>query len=186
MDTRKDMWKLTAVGLVVVGATALVTGLVVANRTGVKPEARIEAPAASPATTPPAASAPAATSVTPSAAPAPVATAPPRHVAQVPDQPAIEACNRYAAQHSGAPRDKKGKIMEVVKDGAIGAVGGAAVGALGGAIAGGGKGAGKGAAIGGVLGGGGGSLYGLYDNKKNDESYRAAYATCMKQRGFSS
>ncbi len=52
--------------------------------------------------------------------------------------------------------------MEIVKDGAIGGVGG------------------------GVLGGGGGSLYGLYDNKKNDESYRAAYATCMKQRWFSS
>ena len=181
MDTRKDMWKMTAIGLVIVGATALVTGLVVANRTGVKPEPRIEAPAASPT-----ASTPAATSVATPPAPAPATAAPPRHVAQVPDQSAIEACNRYAAQHAGAPRDKKGKVMEVVKDGAIGAVGGAAVGALGGAIAGGGKGAGKGAAIGGVLGGGGGSLYGLYDNKKNDEAYRAAYATCMKQRGFSS
>jgi len=70
-----------------------------------------------------------------------------------------------------------------VKDGAIGAVGGAAVGAIGGAIADGGKGAGKGAIIGGLAGAGGGSLYGIYDNKKSDEGYRAAYSSCMRSRG---
>ena len=61
---------------------------------------------------------------------------------------------------------------------------GAAVGAAGGAIAGGGKGAGKGAAIGGVVGAGGGTLYGLNENKKNDEKYKAAYSSCMHSRGY--
>src|SRR2546426_10547752 len=51
-------------------------------------------------------------------------------------QGAIAACNKYAASEAGS----KDKTMEVVKDGAIGAVVGAAVGAAGGAIAGGGKG----------------------------------------------
>jgi hypothetical protein len=76
--------------------------------------------------------------------------------------------------------------MEVVKDAAIGAVVGAAVGAAGGAIADGGKGAGKGAAIGGVVGAGGGTLYGLNENKKQDERTRAAYASCMRGKGYSS
>src|SRR5207247_2575572 len=78
------------------------------------------------------------------ATPARVASAP-----AAPSQSAIDACNKYAASETGS----KDKTMEVVKDGAIGAVVGAAVGAAGGAIAGGGKGAGKGAAIGGVVGG---------------------------------
>ena len=93
----------------------------------------------------------------------------------------VEACNRYAATQAG----QRDKTTEVVRDAVIGAVAGAAVGAAGGAIAGGGKGAGKGAAIGGVLGGGGGSLYGLNENKKHDQAYREAYAACMKSRGYS-
>ena len=60
------------------------------------------------------------------------------------------------------------------------------IGQAGGAIAEGGKGAGKGAAIGGVLGAGGGTLYGLNENKKHDEAYRAAYARCMRSRGYTS
>src|SRR5207248_9062199 len=95
-----------------------------------------------------------------------VAQATPVRVASMPAAPsasAIEACNRYAASEVGS----KDKTMEVVKDGAIGAIVGAAVGAAGGAIAGGGKGAGKGAAIGGVVGAGGGSLYGLNENNKH-------------------
>ena len=71
-----------------------------------------------------------------------------------------------------------------MKDVAIGAVVGAAVGAAGGAMAGGGKGAGKGAAIGGLVGAGGGTLYGLNENKKNDERYRTAYSSCMRSRGY--
>src|SRR3989442_235539 len=96
----------------------------------------------------------------------------------VPTQATVNTCNQYAAQST---RDK---TIEVLKDSAIGAVAGAALGAGAGAIAGGGSGAGKGAAIGGVVGGGGGALYGLNENKKHDEQYRAAYASCMRSRGY--
>jgi hypothetical protein len=150
-------WKLTAIAMGAVMATALVTGLVVANWTGGDRAAQEQKVA--------------------QATPARVASVP-----AAPSQSAIAACNKYAASEAGS----KDKTMEVVKDGAIGAVVGAAVGAAGGAIAGGGKGAGKGAAIGGVVGAGGGSLYGLNENKKHDERYRAAYASCMRARGFTS
>ena len=42
----------------------------------------------------------------------------------------------------------------------------------------------KGAVIGGLVGAGGGTLYGLNENKKHDESYRNAYAACMHSRGY--
>ena len=150
-------WKMTAIGMAVVMVTALVTGLVVANWTGGDRVAQEQKPQ----------------------------TAMPVRVASTPAAPtssAIAACNRYAASEAGS----KDKTMEVVKDGAIGAVAGAAIGAAGGAIAGGGKGAGKGAAIGGVVGAGGGTLYGLNENKKHDERYRAAYSSCMRARGYTS
>ena len=159
-DSGFNPWKLTAIVMGVVMATALVTGLVVANLSG--PERAAQETKAQPRPVARMASA----SVT-STAPTPSA---------------IDACNRYAAAESGT----KDKTMEVVKDAAIGAVAGAAVGAAGGAIAGGGKGAGKGAAIGGVVGAGGGTLYGLNENKKHDERYRAAYASCMRARGHTS
>ena len=38
--------------------------------------------------------------------------------------------------------------------------------------------------IGGVVGVGGGTLYGLNENKKNDEKYREAYSSCMRSRGY--
>jgi hypothetical protein len=167
-------WKVTTLGLVLVVATALITGVVVArwsggDRSAVTSEPTTSAPAASVAT---------------QAAPATSVAPPPHAVAEAgpPSQSAIEACNRRAAEQSGA-RDK---AWDTAKDAGIGAVGGAAVGALGGAIAGGGKGAGKGAAIGGLVGAGGGTLYGLNENKKHDERYRAAYAACMHSRGYRS
>jgi hypothetical protein len=152
-------WKVTAIAMGVAMATALVTGLVVANRTGgdrAAPEQKAQQKVAQ-------------------ATPARGASMP-----AAPSQSAIAACNKYAASEAGS----KDKTMEVVKDGAIGAIVGATVGAAGGAIAGGGKGAGQGAAIGGIVGAGGGSLYGLNENKKHDERYRAAYASCMRARGF--
>jgi hypothetical protein len=189
MTERTNVWKLTTIGLLAVGASALVTGLVVASRVGSRnaetPVAALNAPAASPVTvqTPP----PAAVQAPPAAVTeAPRPSSPPARVAQTPSQSAIDACNREAANATGGQRDKKGKITEVVKDGAIGAIGGAAVGAIGGAIADGGKGAGKGAIIGGLAGAGGGSLYGIYDNKKHDERYRTAYSSCMRSRGYTS
>jgi Glycine zipper len=162
-------WKLTAIGMAVVVVTALVTGLVVANWTGGERDRS-------------AADRPASKVAGQSAHPARVSSA----VAATPSKNAIEACNRYAANEAGIQRDTKGKTVEVVKDGAIGAAVGAAVGAAGGAIADGGKGAGKGAAIGGLVGAGAGSLYGLNENKQSDERYRAAYSSCMRARGYTS
>jgi hypothetical protein len=164
-------WKATAIGLALVMSTALITGLVVANYTGSDRDRKSEAKTSSEKTY--------------SAAKPPARTASTQNTHQattpmVPTQAAVDACNQWAAQQTG-PQDK---TMEVVKDGAVGAVVGAAVGAAGGAVAGGGKGAGKGAAIGGVVGAGGGALYGLNENRKHDERYRAAYAACMRGRGY--
>ncbi len=170
--TRAGLWKMTAIGVAVVAATAVVTGLVVANRTTPKQEASVEAPSASPTV----AQAPAPT--TP-----PATTETPR--SSVPTREAINACNRQASAQAGsAPRVGKDKYIDIAKDAGIGALGGAAVGALGGAAVKGGSGAGKGALLGGALGVGGGTLYGIWDNKKNDEHYRAAYGACMKSQGY--
>ena len=183
-------WKFTAIGLALVVATAVVTGIVVANWTGTSTEQKVSEPNATVPTTHPkpaqrpaaprttVAATPPASSHTPAAVTAPAAPAPARPA--VPSEAAIEACNRAAA---AAPTTKD-KTIEVVKDSAVAGIIGAAVGAAGGAIADGGKGAGKGAAIGGVVGVGAGALYGLNENRKNDERYREAYAACMRSRGF--
>ncbi len=87
----------------------------------------------------------------------------------VPTQAAIDACNQYAAAQVG----QAVKTAESVKDAALGARG---------EIADGGRGAG---AIGRVPGVGGGTLYGLNQNKQHDQRYRDAYAGCMGGRGYS-
>ena len=156
MNGSWDPWKVTAIAMALMMATALVTGLVVANRVGDDTRAAVSTGTAS--------------------APAPRVAQP----STIPPQAAVDACNRYAASQTG-DRDK---TAEVVKDAAVGAVVGAAVGSAGGAIAGGGKGAGKGAAIGSVVGAAGGTLYGLNESKKQDERYREAYAGCMRSRGY--
>ena len=163
-------WKVTAIAMALVMATALITGLVVANWTGTERDRKAEATKTETATpAKPQASRPAAPrAVTAQATP------------MAPTPAAIDACNQWAAQQVGS-RDK---TVDTVKDAGIGVLVGAAVGAAGGAIADGGKGAGKGAAIGGVLGAGGGALYGVNENRKTDETYRAAYTTCMRSRGY--
>jgi hypothetical protein len=169
-------WKATTIGLLISIGVALITGLVVANWNGSnsatnaavtrdQKAATTDGPAASARTAPPA---------RPPAQRAVAATP------GMPSQTVVDACNQQAARQVG-PHDK---TMEVVKDGVIGAVAGAAVGAAGGAIAGGGKGAGTGAAIGGLVGAGGGTLYGLNENRRYDERYRDAYAGCMRARGY--
>ena len=181
--TTWNPWKVTAIAMALVMSTALITGLVVANWTGSTREAMSDV---APAEKTPVAETAAPTAKR-AAAPKPVAKAMTAQAPStpatpmVPTQAAIDACNQWAAEHAG-PQDK---TMEVVKDGAVGALVGAAVGAAGGAIAGGGKGAGKGAAIGGVVGVGGGALYGLNENHKHDERYRAAYGSCLRARGYS-
>lgn len=182
-DNAWNPWKLTAIGIGLVVAVALVTGVVVANRSGSEPAViKAEAPPAAPRRTAArnrvnAVDRVAAPSSAPVVTPAPAA-APTRSA--VPSQTAIDACNQQAASQSS----QTSKTMEIVKDGAIGAAVGAAVGAAGGAIVDGGSGAGKGALIGGVLGAGGGALYGVNENRKNDARYRDAYAGCMRARGY--
>jgi hypothetical protein len=174
-------WKITAIGMALVVVTAFVTTVVVANWTGRRaepPAVGSASPPSEPSSPPPSVSAlpvAPATPAVPSPAPAVPSPAP-----AVPSKVAIDACNRQAA----SPPSTKDKTLEVVKDGAIGGALGAAVGAAGGAIAAGGGGAGKGAAIGGLVGIGGGALYGLNENRKNDERYREAYARCMRSRGY--
>ncbi len=172
MDKSWNPWKVTALFLALVMATALVTGLVVANWSGSGPESEPMIAAG----TRPAQPARATTVKPPTHQVAPAVPATPA----VPTQEIVDACNRYAASQVG----EQNKTQEVVKDAALGAVVGAAVGAAGGAVAGGGKGAGKGAAIGGMVGAGGGTLYGLNENKQYDEHYRASYASCMRSRGY--
>ena len=178
MGDWSNPWKLTSVAMALVIVTALVTGVVVAKFAGtgseqqqaaVKNEAQPAALAKEASPPPPA--------VRPTAPPA----AKPQRTT-LPTESAIAECNRVA----GEARSTKDKTVEIVKDGVIGAIAGAAIGAAGGAIADGGKGAGKGAAIGGVAGAGGGTLYGLYENKKHDDAYKAAYASCMRRHGYSS
>ena len=182
-SNRANLWKLTAIGVAIAAVSAVVTGIVVANRTSAPTqEARVESPAASPTTAAPSTT-PAAPAVAQTPATPPAATEAPK--SGVPTREAINACNRQAANQAGnAPREGKDKYIDVAKDAGIGALGGAAVGALGGAVAKGGSGAGKGAIIGGVLGAGGGTLYGIWDNKKNDERFRTAYGSCMRARGY--
>jgi hypothetical protein len=165
-------WKMTTIALALVGATALATGLVVANWTGKASDKQATVADKQPAVgTAPGSAAPrVASSQAPAAAPAPA----------VPTQSSIAACNQAAATQSG----QRNKTVDTVKDAGIGAIAGAAVGAAGGAIAGGGKGAGTGAAIGGLVGAGGGTLYGLNENQKHDQRYRDAYASCMRARGY--
>ena len=158
-ESWKNPWKLTTVGMALVIASALVTGLVVANWTG--RESDKKAPVVS--------SDRPATSVSSSPA-----------ARTLPTQSAINACNQSAAAQAG----QRDKTRDTIIAGAIGAVGGAAVGAAGGAVVAGGSGAGKGAIIGGLVGAGGGTLYGLNENKKHDESYRNSYAACMHARGY--
>ena len=37
-----------------------------------------------------------------------------------------------------------------------------------------------------LVGAGGGALYGVNENRKTDERYRAAYASCLRSRGYTS
>jgi hypothetical protein len=159
-------WKATAIAMALVLATALVTGVVVANWAG---QNELERRAATLKAEPL------------KAAAVRMAVAPQGSGLATPPRSTVEACNGQATRQVGG----QNTMTEVVKDAAIGAVLGAAVGAAGGAIADGGTGAGKGAAIGGVVGVGGGTLFGLNENRKHDERFRDAYARCMRSRGYS-
>jgi hypothetical protein len=178
-----SVWKATSIGLIVAAVIAVITGIVVANRTGVSTDSRAVAPSASPSTgdsrvaqaptSPPAVSQP------------PAESTPARPAAKgTPPQSVVAECNRVAGQIRGPEQESRDKWGNIIKGGGVGALGGAAAGALGGAIADGGKGAGKGALIGGGVGAGAGTLYGIYKNKQHDEGYRSAYVGCMRSKGY--
>ena len=158
-ESWKNPWKLTAIGMALVIATVLVTGLVVANWGSRESDKKV-------------------VDVSPGRATPRVASSP--AAPRVPTQSAIDACNQSAATQAGG----REKTKDTVIAGAIGAAAGAAVGAAGGAVIDGGSGAGKGAVIGAIVGAGGGTLYGLNENGKHDERYRNAYAACMHSRGY--
>jgi len=201
-----NYWKFATIGILLVGATVAATLLVVGRDKNASPDAQtvqVSEPAPvegnthvpdgkAPAAEPPRGARIAPSNRTAAGTPPPPPAYPPQvaHPPQMPPQAAyppqpayppqtvMDACNRYANEHVNS------KTEEVLKNAALGAAIGAAVGAAGGAIAGGGSGAGKGAAIGGVTGVAGGTLYGLNESKSRDAQYQAAYASCMRSKGY--
>jgi hypothetical protein len=141
-----NAWSMAALGLVFVMATALVTGLVVANWSGSsqEPEPRKPTPAASRSW-----QSTRTVSVKPAAAP--IARSIPVAVA-IPTAEAVQDCNRRARVEVG----DQDRTEEAVKN----------------------------VASGGAAAAGGGTLYGLDESRRNDEKYRAAYAICMRARGY--
>lgn len=162
-------WKVIAIGMLVVFAVALITGVVVARYTGTQepnpPVAQEPAPKA-PVAQEPAPKAPR------------LAAAPVEHSSPRPTAADIDACNRYASS-AGGDRTKQ-TLTNALLGGAVGA----GLGAAGGAIAGGGSGAGKGAGIGGLVGAAAGTLYGLNQANQDDARAAQAYRVCMKRRGY--
>jgi hypothetical protein len=206
MATGGNPWKLVALGMGVIFATALTTGVVVAHyvgsrqepqsmaanapqgldtgaqNAGVQPAPGGGAPGQQAAVQPPVAP-PAAEQAVPPPPQAPAAGEQPpstthRHrVAARPSTADIEDCNHYAR----ASHDRTG---QTVTDALVGGLAGAGLGAASGAIAGGGGGAGKGAGIGGLVGVAAGTLYGLNEANKGDAQAAAAYRSCMRRRGY--
>jgi hypothetical protein len=108
-ESWKNPWKLTAIGMALVIATVLVTGLVVANWKGQDSNKKV-------------------VDVTPGRAAPRAATAPAAPTAAgIPTQSVINTCNESA----GAQAGQREKTKDTVIAGAIGAVAGAAVGAAG-------------------------------------------------------
>lgn len=133
-------WSMAALGLVFVMATALVTGLVVANWSGSsqEPDLRSQASAASRQWQ---------STRTISVRP-PAATPLARGVAgavAIPTAQAVQACNQRATDEVREP----GRPEAAVKTEGVP-----------------------------------GSLHGLNESRLNDEQYRAAYARCMRARGY--
>lgn len=154
-------WKLTSIGLVVVGLSVGVTAFVMGGKNAADTSAPRQQAAAQ------------------ETAGKPQHKATPVQHSQPPES-IVLACNKQAEDQVAD------KTQEILKDAAIGAAVTAGIGAATGAIADGGKGAGKGAAIGGVVGAAGGTLYGMNENKSRDERFRTAYASCLQAKGYRS
>ena len=193
-------WKLATVGILMVLATALLTGVVVAHyagndgpprtalesqtvpdQAGSQPAQPGTAASLQPTPLPPLRQSP----PTPAERGQQASAAPPDYPAtgaHAPSQPTardINVCNHYASAIG------HNKTAQTLATALIGGALGAGLGAAGGAIAGGGGGAGKGAGIGGLVGAAAGTVYGLNEANRNDARAAAAYRACMKRRGYS-
>jgi hypothetical protein len=146
-------WKVATIGLLLIGVTALSTGVTTAYfmRPASAPDDAQSTTAPLPAASVP--QTPAVRYVT--AAPAPRRTvAPAPRVVRTAAVPVADDCDSAGD-----------RVWRIAKPGAIGALIGAGVGAAGGAVADGGKAAGKGALIGGLAGAVLGGGYGAYQTK---------------------
>jgi hypothetical protein len=196
-DQQWNPWKLATIGLLMMGATALLTGVVVAHYAGSDTSgpapAGVQAPpgtasgpadqpAAQPALQPAPIAAPGQVPPTPAVRDQMAAVAPPvppvaeAHAPSRPRSSDISACNRYA---SAVGRHQP---TQTLTDALLGGALGAGLGAAGGAIAGGA--AGKGAGIGGLVGAAAGTLYGLNDANRTNARAADAYRACMRSRGY--
>jgi hypothetical protein len=144
----RNPWKIATIGIALVGATALGTGLTTAWM--MRPTA------------------PAVAQETPAATVRPAVAAPPRPVAPAvvrtttpPRVTPVSTATLPADCSTGGER-----AMRIAKPGLVGALLGAGLGAAGGAIADGGKAAGKGALIGGLAGAALGGGYGAYKTQQ--------------------
>jgi hypothetical protein len=151
MNPMINPWKLATIGLLLVGFTALTTGVTTAYfmRPGVEP-------------------APAPVTAAPAFAPAPPAAPAARYVAARPAAaPAARVVRTAAVPVATTDCGTTGdRVWRIAKPGAIGGLLGAGVGAAGGAIVNGGKAAGKGALLGGLAGALLGGGYGAYKTKQ--------------------
>jgi len=158
-------WKFATVGLLIIGVTALSTGVTTAYLMRPSAVSTETAPVSTPAAT----MAPGALQALP-AAPAPPPAPAVRYVAaRTAPRPVVASAPRVvraATVPVAADCASTGdRVWRIAKPGAVGGLLGAAVGAAGGAIADGGKAAGKGALIGGLAGAVLGGGYGAYKTK---------------------
>jgi hypothetical protein len=164
MNPMINPWKLATIGLLLIGVTALSTGVTTAYfmRPSSVPTATAPVPAAT--------SVPAAVEAVPAAPVAPavryVAARPaPRPVAASAAPRVVRTAAVPVATADGCASTGD-RVWRIAKPGAIGGLVGAGLGAAGGAIADGGKAAGKGALIGGLAGALLGGGYGAYKTKQ--------------------
>lgn len=190
------IWKLTSIGLFLVVATALATGVVVAHYAGGDRPVATSLGDIPDSSTQPApwqrkevgqSDSAAVSQEHMQEAPAAAFVPPTPHVEQAqqvapatrprPSRADIRYCNRYAGSH-------RSRTSETLSNALIGGALGAGLGAAGGAIAGGGGGAGKGAGIGGLVGAAAGTVYGLNKANQRDAEAAVAYQHCMRERGY--
>jgi hypothetical protein len=160
MNPMINPWKLATIGLLLIGVTALSTGVTTAYfmRPGPVPSATaapvsLDAAPLPPAT--PAPGVPAVRYVAARSASRPVAVAAAPRVVRTAAVPVAADCVSTGD-----------RVWRIAKPGAIGGLLGAGLGAAGGAIADGGRAAGKGALIGGLAGAVLGGGYGAYKTKQ--------------------